>query len=174
MEENLRLLAEKLGLSVRFSDAGLIKKDYEVSEDVIRFIADSLGFKAWTADDVNVSLAEIERRRWMQTLDTIYVVEEGDVSFSAVVPVSRLGAAFDIIAAPENSGPGIFGQLSFRVSDTGERYVLDGTELARIEMRINTALSFGYYSLTFKMDEDLFFSTLAVACLLYTSPSPRD
>lgn len=26
MEENLRLLAEKLGLSVRFSDAGLIKK----------------------------------------------------------------------------------------------------------------------------------------------------
>ena len=30
-------------------------------------------------------------------------------------------------------------------------------------MRINTALSFGYYSLTFKMDEDLFFSTLAVA-----------
>lgn len=163
MEENLRLLAEKLGLSVRFSDAGLIKKDYEVSEDVIRFIADSLGFKAWTADDVNVSLAEIERRRWMQTLDTIYVVEEGDVSFSAVVPVSRLGAAFDIIAAPENSGPGIFGQLSFRVSDTGERYVLDGTELARIEMRINTALSFGYYSLTFKMDEDLFFSTLAVA-----------
>ena len=70
MEENLRLLAEKLGLSVRFSDAGLIKKDYEVSEDVIRFIADSLGFKAWTADDVNVSLAEIERRRWMQTLDT--------------------------------------------------------------------------------------------------------
>ena len=57
MEENLRLLAEKLGLSVRFSDAGLIKKDYEVSEDVIRFIADSLGFKAWTADDVNASLA---------------------------------------------------------------------------------------------------------------------
>ena len=163
MEENLRLLAEKLGLSVRFSDAGLIKKDYEVSEDVIRFIADSLGIKAWTADDVNASLAEIERCRWMRTLDTIYVVEEGDVGFSAVVPVSRLGAAFDIIAAPENSGPGIFGQLSFRVSDTGERYVLDGTELARIELRINTALSFGYYSLTFKMDEDLFFSTLAVA-----------
>ena len=93
MEENLRLLAEKLGLSVRFSDAGLIKKDYEVSEDVIRFIADSLGFKAWTADDVNASLAEIERRRWMRTLDTIYVVEEGDVGFSAVVPASVIPAS---------------------------------------------------------------------------------
>ena len=163
MEENLRLLAEKLGLSVRFSDAGLFKKDYEVNGDVIRFIAGSLGFNARTEEEVNASLAEIERRRWLRTLDTIYVVEEGDVSFAAVIPASRLNAAFDIIAAPENSGEGIFGQLSFRVSDTGERYVLDGKELARIDVRINTALSFGYYNLTFKMDEEVFYSTLAVA-----------
>ena len=86
MDDNLRELAEKLGLSVRFTDAGLIKKDYEVSEKVIRRIADSLGYQAWTSEDVDKSLAEFERRKWSRTLETIYVVEEGNVEFTAVVP----------------------------------------------------------------------------------------
>ena len=145
MDDNLRLLAEKLGVSTRFTDAGLVRKDYEVSEDVIRCIADSLGYKAWTNEDVNNSLAEFERRKWSRTLEPIYVVE------------------VDIIAAPENSGPGMFGQLAFRVNDTGERYVLNEVELARIEIRINTTLSFGYYNLSFKVDEDIYYATLAVA-----------
>lgn len=163
MDDNLRLLAEKLGVSTRFTDAGLVRKDYEVSEDIIRRIASALGYNAWTSEDVNKSLAEFERRQWSRTLETIYVVEEGNVEFTAVIPSSRLDAAFDIIAAPENSGPGMFGQLAFRINDTGERYVLNDIELARISVRINTAISFGYYNLTFKIDEDVYYATLAVA-----------
>ena len=155
MDDNLRELAEKLGLSVRFTDAGLVRKDYEVSEEVIRRIVDSLGYKAWTNEDVAKSLAEFEHRKWSRTLEAIYVVEEGNVEFTAVIPTSKLNAEFDVIAAPENSGPGMFGQLSFRVNDTGERYTLNDIELARIEIRLNTTLSFGYYNLSFKVDDDV-------------------
>ena len=56
MEENLRLLAEKLGLSVHFSDAGLIKKDYEVSEDVIRLLP--------TVWDLKPGRQTMSMRRW--------------------------------------------------------------------------------------------------------------
>ena len=37
MDENLSLLAEKLGIDRCFSDAGLSKKNYEVSDDVVKF-----------------------------------------------------------------------------------------------------------------------------------------
>ena len=90
MDDNLRELAEKLGLSVRFTDAGLIRKDYEVSEDIIRRIASALGYNAWTSEDVNNSLAEFERRKWSRTLEPIYVVEEGNVEFTAVIPSSPM------------------------------------------------------------------------------------
>lgn len=163
MEENLRRLAEKLGLATSFSDAGLVKRDYEVNEETIRFIAGCLGYEADTDEQIQNSLKEFERHRWLKTLESIYVVEEGDVVFQVVVPATDINAAFDLIAAPENSGPGIFGQIAFKITDTGERYVLDGRELARIEVRITTPLSFGYYELTFKINDDIHLAALAVA-----------
>lgn len=163
MEENLRRLAGKLGLAVRFSDAGLVRKEYDVDEDVIRFISNSLGYKADTTEHVEQSLVLLEENKWTKTLDSIYVVEEEDVYFQAVIPAADEHAVFDLIVTPENSGAGVFGQLSFKVTHTGEHYHLNGVDLIRVNVQILSPLSFGYYDLTFKVNETVYFSTLAVA-----------
>ena len=76
MEEMLQKLADKLGIVTKFSDAGMSKKDYEISEGVIRYIAERLGYKAGNRGEVEKSLADFDKRRWQQTLENIYVVEQ--------------------------------------------------------------------------------------------------
>ena len=89
MEELLQQLAGKLGIATRFSDGGLVRKDYEVDDAVVRYIAERLGYKAGNRGEVEKSLADFEKRRWQQTLENIYVVEQGKLQFDAVVPAEQ-------------------------------------------------------------------------------------
>lgn len=41
MEKKLQELADKLGIATKFVDAGLIKKEYEIKDDIIRFLLDN-------------------------------------------------------------------------------------------------------------------------------------
>lgn len=52
MEELLQQLAGKLGIATRFSDGGLVRKDYEVDDAVVRYIAERLGYKAGNRGEV--------------------------------------------------------------------------------------------------------------------------
>ena len=42
MEEKLKQLADKLGISTTYSDGGLARKEYEIPDSTVRFIAESL------------------------------------------------------------------------------------------------------------------------------------
>ena len=52
MEELLQQLAVKLGIATRFIDGGLVRKDYEVDDAVVRYIAERLGYKAGNRGEV--------------------------------------------------------------------------------------------------------------------------
>ena len=68
MNDNLRLLADKLGILTEYYDAGQNHKRYETSEDTVRFFAKQLGYKADTDADVEHSLVKFDNRRWQETI----------------------------------------------------------------------------------------------------------
>ena len=73
MNTDLQKLAEKLGIAVEFSDAGLKHQDYKVSEDIIKFFAKTMGYNADTAEAVAESLQKLNENRWQKTLNSVYV-----------------------------------------------------------------------------------------------------
>ena len=87
MQDNLQQLADKLGILTKFSDAGICKKDYYPPESVIRFFAESFGYKAGSDAEINASLEKIGRKRWQKALENIYVCEQGSIRLDIVVPV---------------------------------------------------------------------------------------
>lgn len=163
MEDNLRRLAEKLGIVTKFSDAGLVKKDYEVSEDVIQFIAQKLGYESYVGTELEDSLKMLEEKRWKYTLEKIYVVEQGKIEFDIVLPFSKTTAGYDVMVTPKGSNNGLFGQLDFEISNDKEEYVLNNVTYEKLVIKIHHLFEVGYYDLTFKAGEDLYFTTLAVA-----------
>ena len=73
MNENLQNLANKLGISTSFSDAGLKRKSYEVDVKTVKFFAKALGYNADSDKQIENSLLELENERWRHPLEPIYV-----------------------------------------------------------------------------------------------------
>lgn len=162
MEDNLRLLADKLGIVTKFSDAGLIRKEYDVSEDVIQFIAQKLGYESYVGTELPDSLQMLADRRWKYALEKIYVVEKDDLHFDIVIPSSQTQADLDLMITQQGSGKGLFGQISYEVFPI-EEYALNGINMTRLIVKISSPFPIGYYDLTFKVGDDLYFSTMAVS-----------
>ena len=59
MRENLHKLANALGISTQFCDAGLNRREYDIGDDTIRFFAEKLGFKAGSDAEIENSFGKI-------------------------------------------------------------------------------------------------------------------
>ena len=86
MSENLKLLADKLGIATSFSDAGLCRRDYYVSDETIRFFVNALGYKCENEDDILSSLAILESEEFSQVLKPVYVCQQENIVFDVVLP----------------------------------------------------------------------------------------
>lgn len=161
MDQMLQQLADKLGIATSFSDGGLVKKDYEISDSVIRYIAERLGYKAGNLGEIEKSLADFDKRRWQQTLENIYVLEQGCLQFDAVVPNDQVQSFFALQI--ENKDTGISSAVTFEVHPTGETYAIGKTIYAKLLVAITSELPVGYYNLTFTVGDKNYKSTLAVA-----------
>ena len=161
MEETLQKLADKLGIVTKFSDSGLVKKDYEVDESVVHFMAEKLGYKAGNIGEIEKSLADFDKRRWQQTLENIYVVEQGKIVFDAVVPADKAQSFFALQI--ENKETGIRSEVTFDVRPTDETYTIGKTLYVKLLVSVIGDLPIGYYHLTFTVGDKKYKSTLAVA-----------
>ena len=74
MEEKLKQLADKLGIATVYTEEGLVKKEHEIPDTTIRYIAEKLGYKAGNLGEVEKSLADFDKKRWQRNLENIYVV----------------------------------------------------------------------------------------------------
>ena len=74
MDENLCLLADKLGIARCFSDGGVSKQSYTVSEDVIKFFCTQYGFNVRTPEETVSSLKKAENSCWKKTLENIVIL----------------------------------------------------------------------------------------------------
>ncbi len=160
MEEKLKQLADKLGIATTYSDAGLAKKEYEIPDSTIRFIAERLGYKAGNLGEVEKSLADFDKKRWQRTLENIYVVEQGNIHIDAVVPNDQIQTYFALQV--ENADTGISSAVTFEIHPTGETSTIGKTIYAKMLLTITSELPVGYYNITFTVGDKSYKSKLAV------------
>lgn len=161
MDSNLQHLAEKLGIAVRFSDAGLARQDYETDENIVRFFADKLGYKAYTPEEIEKSLLDFDKRRWQQSLEKIYVVEEGDVCFDLVIPAEHEDEDFALILKNQNGTAEE--EVSFEVINNEEYQLIGKTKYVKLLFKITSKLPIGYYDADLRVGAKRYKTCIAVA-----------
>lgn len=161
MENNLQLLADKLGISTQFVDAGMVRQEYNISDDVIRFFAEKMGYKAGTPEEVEASLAAFDRRRWQQSLEKIYVVEQGNPRFDLVIPAEFENEDFELHVSLENSGK--TEPVSFNVINNEEYQLIGKTKYVKLLFVITSQMDIGYYDVDLRVGSKRYKTILAVA-----------
>ena len=118
MDENLRRLAERLGIVTEYTDSGLNIQKHVVSDETVRFFAEELGYKASTPEDVEKSLRALDKRRWQYVLEPVYVVAGKNRVFVAVLPATDLDGDFSLTLTGLQTGEKT--EVSFIVTELPE------------------------------------------------------
>ena len=102
MTELLKKLAEKLGLCTSYSYTCKGVKCKDVSDELLSFFIESLGYGAKSEAEVIKSLETLDKRRWQRALEAIYVVDTDNVEFDVVL--SKSEASDDIVVSYAKEG----------------------------------------------------------------------
>ena len=161
MAYELEGIAKKLGIAVKFSDGGLVRKEYEVSAETIRFFIETFGYKADNETDIANSLHKLENARWQQTLENIYVVPQDNIEFDIVVPEEWQNEYFDVrlFAKGEKTAE----KIAYEISSRQEAALIKGKNLRRLYVRITSPVKIGYYDIELSVKGKKFKTILAVA-----------
>ena len=158
MSEELKLLASKLGIATTFSDAGMVRKNYDIKPEVIRFFAETMGYGCGSDEEITSSLQKYENRRWCEVLSPIYVGRQTDIGFDVVLPQ---GQEIDRIVIKDSG----YRPQDVRMEMSGEpefRRVGD-QDLIKKRFAISEPLDAGYYELDVHVGSKNYKSRLAVA-----------
>ena len=63
MSGDIHGLATKLGLATKFYDAGLCRREYEISDETLKFFIKTLGYRADTEGQIARSFKQLEDKR---------------------------------------------------------------------------------------------------------------
>ena len=86
MSDNLRILAEKLNISLEFTfPCGGGVKHCQASDELLKFFINSMGYNANSDANIEKSIARLDKKRWQQVLEPIYVVNVKDICFDLVL-----------------------------------------------------------------------------------------
>ena len=153
MNSELENLAEKLGIRMRFSDAGLQRKDYVVDEKTVKFFVHALGYHAENEEQIKKSLQELEEKRWRHPLQPVYVRTQDNLIIDVVSPdLSKIE-----IEISDEQG---------KHSKPEWQYMQNAVQkglLYKEDLKITTPLAIGYYELMITLAGKKYKTTLAVA-----------
>lgn len=157
MDEKLRILASKLGIATEYYNRFMSDKPYQTSEKTLRFFCEILGYKAETVSDIETSLEKINKKRWQQTLESIYIRENGNLIFDVVVPSADIES--DYLLSLRRKGTKKQEDISYIVNISDETQ----GKYTKVIIEITTPLEIGYYDIKLKINKKEYVSTLAVA-----------
>lgn len=160
MSELLHQLAEKLGISTSFTYGGGTIKTSVVSDELLRFFIESLGYGAKNDAEIQRSLERLEKKRWQRALEAIYVVTHEKLSMDIVLPQKELDGGVEVYIAPE-------GQNDFRALNVVANQIETRQEgrvlYVKAQLCICDNLDFGYYDVKVKTSKSEYKTLLAVA-----------
>lgn len=156
----LHQLAEKLGISLSFTYGGGTVKTSVVSDDLLRFFIESLGYTAKNDAEIQRSLERLEKKRWQRALDAIYVVTGENMIMDIVLPQKEFDAGIEVFIASE--GKNNFRALNVSLNEVEKRQ--EGRILyVKEQLCICDSLEFGYYDVKVKTSKAEYKTLLAVA-----------
>ncbi len=161
MDLLLKQLADKLGILTEFYDGGLNRKDYQVDESAVKQLAKSLGFKAGNVQEIAKSLEDFDKRPWLNTLSSIYVVNSGNVKFSVILPQSLQNEKLSFRLYHKKSKKKA--DFAYNTAITGQSRKIGKTDYVKLEVSVTTPLEIGYYTLELSLEDKTYKSVLAVA-----------
>lgn len=160
MDENLALLADKLGIARYFADSGMKKQEYEVNEDIVKFFCNRYGYKTGSEAEIQDSLRKFDERGWKKTLENILIVPRGNLQFTAALTTEQLDSEIKLEASRQSEGYKFLLPFTYEVSDTEKKI---GRKIyRRVTFSVSQDLEFGYYDLFLTCGQEQFKSVLAV------------
>ncbi|MBP5399798.1 MAG: 4-alpha-glucanotransferase [Alphaproteobacteria bacterium] len=166
MNEKLQMLASKLGIATEYYNRFLSDTPYQTSEKTLRFFCNILGYKAETPTDIEASLEKINKKRWQKTLESVYVRENGNLYFDAVILTTDIES--DYLLTLFHKGTKNKEDISYIVNISDETF----GKYTKVIFEITTPLAIGYYDLKLKINTKEYTSTFAVAPkTCYQSPT---
>lgn len=160
MSELLHKLADKLGICTRFTFGCGSVKTSEVSDEQLRFFIENFGYSAGNDEEIQKSLKRIEKKRWQQALEAIYVTVQGDVAFDVVLTAEEAKGKISVSYAKE--GEKKFSPLKVVFSE--EEGKKDGRQVyVRLRGVVENGLEPNYYDVKVKTDRGEYKTVLAVA-----------
>lgn len=160
MQEKLLELANKIGIASSFSDAGMVRREYGVSPEILQKLLAALGYPAGTPREAEASLQKWDERRWRSVLEPVYVREQSNLCFDVVVPLETDASQISVRVFDEHN---ILYPVSFRIEEHQAEKAIDGRELKKNLIRLDGSLEIGYYTVAVSVGENEYKTMLAVA-----------
>lgn len=156
MESNLHLLASKLGIAKSFSDAGMKKRDYIVSDDILRFFCGCLGYEAKDEAEALKSIKKFEDKKVKTVLENIVITKVSKLEFCAnLTSVEDV----DIVINTEKNEKQ---NLDFDFECDENAKTIGRNTYRQVRFFIKNKLEIGYYNLELKVGKNVYKSVLAV------------
>lgn len=159
MTSSLQKLADTIGILTSYTDA--CNQEHEIEDNVIRLLAEKLGYKAGNEEEIARSIELYHKKRWQKTLESISVVEQKDIWFDVVLPENH--DTSDLKLRLRYRGNERSFEPGFGVFDEGGRYTIVHTVYKKVVVKINGRLEVGYYEIELETGGKKYKSVLAVA-----------
>ena len=159
MPPSVQKLADTIGILTSYVDESNHK--HEIDENTIRLLAEKLGYKAGSDEEIARSIEKHQKKRWQKTLESIYVVEQKDIWFDIVMPENQDMTGFSFKLRYQDTN-GDF-TPDYGVFDEGSRYNIGHTVYKKMVIKINGRLEVGYYDIEMELGCKKYKSVLAVA-----------
>ena len=158
MTDNLKKLAEKLGIKTSFLMMG--REEKQVSDDLVKFFCGELGYAASTDEDAKEALKALEKSEISHVLAPIYVRRQKDLSFEINLLKENENVELELLISIDKKTDKQ--ALAFSKTLKGELEV-DGKAYVQYVINIQTPLEIGYYRFELHAAEKVYKSVLAVA-----------
>ena len=159
MTSSLQKLADTIGILTSYTDA--CNQEHEIEDNVIRLLAEKLGYQAGNEEEIARSIELYHKKRWQKTLESISVVEQKDIWFDVVLPENH--DTSDLKLRLRYRGNERSFEPGFGVFDEGGRYTIGHTVYKKVVVKINGRLEVGYYEIELETGSKKYKSVLAVA-----------
>ena len=159
MTSSLQKLADTIGILTSYTDA--CNQEHEIEDNVIRLLAEKLGYKAGNEEEIARSIELYHKKRSQKTLESISVDEQKDIWFDVVLPENH--DTSDLKLRLRYRGNERSFEPGFGVFDEGGRYTIGHTVYKKVVVKINGRLEVGYYEIELETGSKKYKSVLAVA-----------
>ena len=161
MSEKLQQLAAELGINDSY--------DYfcngqcchnKVDDALLRYMIEDFGYRAKNDEEIEKSLARVEKKRWQRAMEAVYVVREEALRFDVVLKETEFEG--DIVVSCVKEGKKKSVELVVEFEVVARREEGHNTYL-KVDAQINNQLEIGYYELQLETNQNVYHTLLAVA-----------